>query len=160
MKELITKSGLEIIREKLNEKLDHLKTLRDEKSHAYAASGDGWHDNPGWIQLGQQEDMLIAEIKAIQEKISNSVVIDASTIDMEKVSIGCKVELVMRKLHSPSVVQTIYIVGSGESDPKNKKVSYNSPLGNALFNMSDQEEKEVELPAGKVIVKIQSISYE
>ena len=66
----------------------------------------------------------------------------------------------MKKNGSPNVLQTFYIVGSGESDVKNKRISYDSPLGIALCNMKLEEEKNVVLPVGTVLIKIQNIIYE
>lgn len=161
MKTIVTKTGFESLKEKLSKKIEEIKQLREEKAHAYSASGDGWHDNPGWIQLGQQEEMLSNEISKLQQKITTAVIIDSSKIDGGKVQIGCEVEfLITRRAANNQQVQKISIVGNGESDIKNKRISFDSPMGSALCNMIIGEEKEVELPGGTVIIKIQSINCE
>jgi len=160
MKTIVTKAGLEVLKEKLVQKIDQLKALREEKAHAYTASGDGWHDNPGWIQLGQQEEMMAKEVSIIQQKISNAFVVDPAKLDSEKVQIGCIVEFVLINKHNIPSYQTLSIVGSGESDVKNKKISYDSPMGKALLNMKIGDEKVVNLPGGSVSLKIETISYE
>ncbi len=161
MKTIVTKAGLELLKEKLSEKIEQLKNLREEKAHAYSASGDGWHDNPGWTQLGQQEEMLANEAYILQQKINNATIIDASKINENRVQIGSKVQFIITKRSiSNTMLQTVQIVGSGESDVKNKRISYDSPLGKALCNMMKDEEKEVELPVGKITIKIQMINYE
>jgi transcription elongation factor GreA len=159
-KTILTEKGFEQLKNRLNEKIEELKKIREEKAHAYSASGDGWHDNPGWTQLGQQEEMLANEVSLLQQKLSNSTILDVSKIDATKVQLGSKVEVQMKRNGSPNVIQTFFIVGSGESDIKNKRISYDSPMGIALCNMTIQEEKNVVLPVGSVIVKIQNISYE
>lgn len=156
----MTEKGLAQLKLRLNEKIESLKNLREEKAHAYSVSGDGWHDNPGWIQLGQQEEMLANEVSLLQQKISNSIILDPSKIDCSKVQLGSKVEIQMKRNGSPNTLQTFFIVGSGESDVKNKKISYDSPMGVALCHMKLNEEKVVELPAGIVTIKIQKIAYE
>lgn len=160
MKTIVTKAGLEALKEKLVGKIDLLKLLREEKAHAYNASGDGWHDNPGWIQLGQQEEMMAKEVSLIQQKISSAIIVDPSKLNNEKVQIGCTVEFILINKHNVPSYQTLSIVGSGESDVKNKKISYDSPMGKALFNMKIGDEKEVYLPGGPVSLKIETISYE
>jgi len=159
MKTILSKQGLEILKSRLTKKIEELKTLREEKAHAYSASGDGWHDNPGWTQLGQQEEILATEVFNLQEKISSSVIVEANKIDLDRVNIGCTVEYRMSKSNSVSI-QSMNIVGNGESDVRNKRISIDSPVGKALFNMRIGDEKEIQLPAGFFKIKIESINYE
>lgn len=159
MKTILSKQGLEILKSRLTKKIEELKTLREEKAHAYSASGDGWHDNPGWTQLGQQEEILATEVFNLQEKISSSVIVEANKMDLDRVNIGCTVEYRMSKSNSVSI-QSMNIVGNGESDVRNKRISIDSPVGKALFNMRIGDEKEIQLPAGFFKIKIQSINYE
>src|SRR5690606_6087525 len=80
MKSIITQRGLDLLKERLKEKKESLKDLQEEKAHAYSASGDGWHDNPGWTQLGQQEELLSAEIAKLERKLSNIVLVDRNKL--------------------------------------------------------------------------------
>ena len=50
------------------------------------------------------------------------------------------------------------LVGEWEADPKNKKISHESPLGKALIGKGLGEKVEVEAPAGKVVYTIVSIN--
>jgi transcription elongation factor GreA len=50
------------------------------------------------------------------------------------------------------------LVGEWEADPKNKKISHESPLGKALIGKAIGEKVEVEAPAGKVVYTIVSIN--
>jgi len=159
MKTILSKQGLEILKSRLTKKIEELKTLREEKAHAYSASGDGWHDNPGWTQLGQQEEILATEVFNLQEKISSSVIVEANKMDLDRVNIGCTVEYRISKSNSVSI-QSMNIVGNGESDVRNKRISIDSPVGKALFNMRIGDEKEIQLPAGFFKIKIESINYE
>jgi len=159
MKTILTKQGLDILKSRLTKKIEELKTLREEKAHAYSASGDGWHDNPGWTQLGQQEEILATEVFNLQEKISSSVIVEANKMDLDRVNIGCTVEYRISKSNSVSI-QSMNIVGNGESDVRNKRISIDSPVGKALFNMRIGDEKEIQLPAGFFKIKIESINYE
>ena len=159
MKTIVTHKGLENLRTKLSEKINELALLREEKAHAYAASGDGWHDNPGWTQLGQQEEMLASEVNKLQQNISNSIMYDSSKTEMDMVQIGCKVTFLMVKADQKEAIQTFEIVGAGESDVRSKKIGYDSPLGKALCNMKLSEDKFVELPFGKVNIQIKEIIY-
>jgi transcription elongation GreA/GreB family factor len=159
MKSIVTQKGLENLRIKLAEKINKLALLREEKAHAYTASGDGWHDNPGWTQLGQQEELLASEVNKLQQNISNSVLYEPSKMETGIVQIGCKVTFLMVKSDQKEMIQTFEIVGAGESDVKLKKIGYDSPLGKALCSMKLSEDKLVELPFGKVNIQIKEIIY-
>jgi len=49
---------------------------------------------------------------------------------------------------------TFQIVGEFEADPMNKKLSQNSPIGQALINKKVGDLVEVNIPAGKIQYKI------
>lgn len=49
------------------------------------------------------------------------------------------------------------VVGEWEADPKEKKISHESPLGKALLGKKVGERIEVEAPAGKVLYSIVSV---
>ena len=159
-KTILTKEGFENLRQKLADKIQQLKMLRDEKAHAYTASGDGWHDNPGWVQLGQQEEMLAKEVAMLQQKISSAMVVDPEKMDRSKVGLGCVVEFILFKPGTVTRTHRMMLVGSGESDVKNKMIAFDSPLGSALCSMTINQEKAVEIPGGRVQIKVCNISYE
>ena len=50
------------------------------------------------------------------------------------------------------------VVGEWEADPKEKKISHESPLGKALLGKKTGEKIEVEAPAGTVVYTIVSVS--
>ena len=49
------------------------------------------------------------------------------------------------------------LVGEWEADPKEKKISHESPLGKALIGKKVGDKVEVEAPAGKIIYVIEAI---
>ena len=68
------------------------------------------------------------------------------------VDMGCKVVL-----HVDGKKEEFTLVGEWEADPKEKKISHESPLGKALMGKKVGEKVEVEAPAGKVLYKILEI---
>ena len=161
MKHLITEEGLERLNNRLQEKLALLKKIREEKAHAYHASGDGWHDNPGWIQIGQHEDQVVSEISEIQKSISRAIIIKKPNPgEVSVVRIGMKVAFELKNLKTGAVrEQTITIGGTGESDIRNNIVSYDSPVGSGLIGMEIAEEKEINHPAGTIKIRIINICH-
>ena len=53
---------------------------------------------------------------------------------------------------------TYNIVGSIEADPTERKISDESPIGQALLGKKVGDKVEIELPAGKTVYKIKAIS--
>jgi transcription elongation GreA/GreB family factor len=161
-RQFITMKGLERLKAKIAEMKVHLKELQEEKAHAYTASGDGWHDNPGWLQLGQKEEQLSADIVALESSLHRATVYQPRAEDAGKVRIGARVHYLMRPLGGPGrlIENTIEIAGAGESNIREKLVSYDSPIGAALYDMVLQEEKAVTLPNGIFNVQVKAISYE
>ena len=53
--------------------------------------------------------------------------------------------------------ETYHVVGAKEADPRNGKISNESPIGRALMDHKVDEIVEVETPAGKIKLKILKI---
>lgn len=49
---------------------------------------------------------------------------------------------------------TVEIVGSGESDLQNNKISYDSPIGKALLELKAGEQRRARIPRGEIEIKI------
>lgn len=151
----ITKSGKEELEKKIiNQKIIIDEILR-EKAIAYEVSGDGWHDNPGFNQLGLKEEQAIKELKAMENRLSAVQVLDITERNTEKVSIGSIVQIAMVNIISGEVNEMLLeIVGSGESNYKLSKISYDSPIGTALLGMVPGEIKDVVIPKGKTKIRV------
>lgn len=68
------------------------------------------------------------------------------------VDVGCKVTLTIN-----GKKEMFMLVGEWEADPKDKKISHESPLGKALMGKKVGEKIDVEAPAGKISYKIVNI---
>lgn len=68
------------------------------------------------------------------------------------VDLGCKVTV----SHDGDVV-TFILVGDYEADPQKRKISHDSPLGQALIGKKVGDQVEFEAPVGKVIYTIKKI---
>jgi transcription elongation factor GreA len=53
--------------------------------------------------------------------------------------------------------ETYHVVGAKEADPRNGRISNESPIGRALMNHKVGETVEVETPGGKINFKILKI---
>ena len=101
--------------------------------------------------------MAIKELKKLEIELSNSMVFEKD-ITNQQVSIGSIVKFKIYYFKNNTENEMLFeIVGNGESDIKNKLLSYNSPLGLVLLNCKIGDEKIAIIPAGKIKVKILNI---
>lgn len=160
MSNILTRKGRESLEKKLTEKQLELKLLLEEKAHAYTASGDGWHDNPGWIQIGQKEEVLSKEIGKLQDKLSNSKMIDINPNSIDKVQLGLYVTFEQLNLQTKKTIQmAFHIATDEEADIKKNIISMNSPIGKALYGLKVNQSASITLPAGDVELKVLKIEF-
>jgi len=160
MSNILTRKGLESLEKKLADKERELKNLREEKAHAYNASGDGWHDNPGWVQLGQKEEAISKEIGVLQNKISNSKLIEINPNSIDKVQLGLSVTFEQTNLTTKKVIQMSFLIATDEeANIKKNIISLNSPIGKALYGLRINQTVQITLPSGEFELKILSIEF-
>ena len=91
-------------------------------------------------RIGELEELL-KQVEIISSNKSHSAVKLGSTVT---VAVDGKKE-------------SFVVVGEWEADPKEKKISHESPLGSALIGKKVGEKVEVEAPAGKITYTVDSI---
>ena len=145
----ITENGFKKLSKKIEDIEAHIKEILKEKAIAYSASGDGWHDNPGWIQLGQQEDRAIQDKNQYNTILSNAIIIKIEVRNMEVIQIGSIVEIsIFNQKEKTSKVVKWEIVGHMEGDLKLGHIAYDSPVAKALIGKKINESVDLILPAG------------
>lgn len=156
---IMTTQGVARLQQKLETMYLRLKEIQSEKAHAYHASGDGWHDNPGWLQLGQQEEQLSLEIQMTQQRLASAKVVNVQQAQPSgEVQLGSRVHYIMTALKGGRPVSwTMEIAGSGESNIREKRISYDSPIGKALLGKKPGDVVEVGLPTGVFQLTVEKI---
>ena len=113
------------------------------ENHAYTVAMEKKDHNENRIK--DLEDILL-NVKIVKKASSNNVV-----------TIGSKVQLTNKESKKS---MTITLVGSEKTeaaDPREKKISIDSPIGSAIHNSKVGEEVKVSLPSGEVLFKIDKI---
>ncbi len=90
----------------------------------------------------------------MEKILKNAEVIDEDEVDLDKISVGCRVKLYDGDFDEEVEYQ---IVGSTEANSLNGKISNESPVGAALIGRKIGESVEVETQAGTLIFKILEI---
>ena len=100
-----------------------------------------------------REDLAMVQgrIEELEELLARASVIKNPPKRLV-VDLGCKVTVT----HDNSET-TFILVGDYEADPQKRKISHDSPLGQALIGKKVGEKVEFEAPVGKVIYTIKRI---
>ena len=128
----MTQAGLE----KLEKEYRHLLEIdRPEVIEALkmARSQGDLSENADYDAARGKQAEIEAEIKQIENTLSNCEIIDATKTSNKKVALGSSVTIRNIDFGTES---TFTIVGSVESDPVNGKISNACPLGEAIIGKS------------------------
>ncbi|MBQ8795513.1 MAG: transcription elongation factor GreA [Clostridia bacterium] len=151
---LLTAEGLK----QLEEELDLLKGEKRkeiaEKIKVARSYGD-LSENSEYDDAKNEQAILEARIATIEATLKVAVVIDENEITDQTVHVGSLV-----KVENVSMGREFEyrIIGSNESNPKENKISDESPVGRALLGKKVGDMVEVEVPAGLMTFKVLSVS--
>lgn len=145
----LTHEGLK----ELQDKLAELKTVRRreiaEAINAAKEQGD-LSENAEYVSAKEEQNRIEQQIAEMEVLVKSAQVIEKSSTDV--VSLGNVVTL---KCNGEA--KTYHIVGSNEADPRNGKVSNESPIGQALIGRKAKETVTIPAPGGTkecTIIKI------
>ena len=143
-KNILTYSGLK----KLENELEDLKVNRRkeiaEKIKEAREQGD-LSENAEYDAAKEEQGHIEKRIEEIEKILKNAEVVDEDDIDLDKISVGCKVKVFDVEFDEEIEFK---LVGSTEADSLNNKVSNESPIGKALIGHKVGEVVTVELPNG------------
>jgi transcription elongation factor GreA len=139
--------------ERLKSELEYLKgPARDQLSQRLRAAiqqGD-LSENADYISAKEDQAFLEGRIQELQVILSNYQVIDEKKPRGNIVDIGAHVTIQEEEFDP----ETYYIVGPKEADPRNARISHESPIGRALIGHRVGETVAAETPNGTIRFKI------
>lgn len=142
--------------EKLKQELEYLKSVERkkiaERIKAAVELGD-ISENAEYDQAISDKERLDRKIFEI-ERILREAKIVRNQKGGNKILPGVSFEALEK---GTSKKFTFTLVGYGEANPREGKISTESPLGKAFFNKKPGDEVEVETPRGRVKYKILKI---
>jgi transcription elongation factor GreA len=136
-----------------------LKELKGPKREALARRlrdaiqmGD-LSENADYHKAKEDQGFLEGRIQELEFALRNAVIVEASNTPKSVVAVGTHVT-VQEDGSDPEVYD---LVGAQEADPRNGKISHESPIGHALMDHRVGEIIEIETPGGKVKFRILKI---
>jgi len=145
----LTREGLDELKQE-HEELT--KTRRPEVLDRVSSArnmGD-LSENAEYTVAREELSFIDGRIDELEELLKQAVLISNNHSNIIK--LGSTV-----KVNAGSDKEVFTLVGEWEADPKERKISHESPLGKALIGKKVGEKVEVEAPAGKIIYTIESI---
>ena len=141
---------------KLRAELEHLTgTVRIELSKRLRSAiqmGD-LSENADYHAAKEEQSFIEGRIAYITQLLRNVVIIDENKRQSGIVEIGSKVTI--QEGVGPEMTYTI--VGPQEADPMNGRMSFNSPIGQALIGRAPGDLVDVTTPVGVKIFTIKKI---
>jgi transcription elongation factor GreA len=107
-------------------------------------------ENADYHKTKEDQGFLEGRIQELEYLLHNAVIVEQSDGKPETVEVGTHVTV--REEDYPE--ETYYVVGAKEADPRNGRISNESPIGSALMGKREGDRIIVETPGGQVELKI------
>ena len=141
----------------LQRELDQLRDVRRPELakllKTAVAQGD-LKENADYHDAREQQGFVERRISFLEDTLRTAQIIDKSGIQ-DVVGIGCNVTI---REKGEEHEETYRIVGAAEANPREGKVSHESPLGKALMGQKVGARVKVETPEGRTTFRIRSIN--
>lgn len=144
--------------EKMKAELEDLKARRMVVAEAieHARKLGDLRENAEYHSAKEEQAMLSARVKDLEDKISRSELLEDQDIDTSKAYSGAHVRV---KNKTTKKETTFILVSPVEADLATNKISTHSPVGKALLGKSVGEVAEAQVPAGRLLLEVLEITY-
>jgi transcription elongation factor GreA len=116
----------------------------------FAISQGDLSENADYHKAKEDQAFLEGRIQELEYLLKNATIIEATSGVREVVDVGATVTV--QEEDYPE--ETYYIVGAKEADPRNGRISNESPIGRAIIGARQGEVVTAETPGGQVRLKI------
>ncbi|MCB0115116.1 MAG: transcription elongation factor GreA [Caldilineaceae bacterium] len=140
--------------EKLESELDYLVNVRRKEvanQIAEAKAEGDISENAGYDEAKNAQAFLEGRIRELENRIRNAQIIEDADSPANVVALGRSV--VVQEV-GEDFKENYTIVGSVEVDPKNGRISNESPMGKALLGKKVGDKVTVKTPNGEMQFKI------
>ncbi|MDX1991593.1 MAG: transcription elongation factor GreA [bacterium] len=143
-------------KEELMRELDQLVNIRRPelaiKLKEAVAQGD-LKENADYHDTREQKAFVEGRIQYLENILRTAEVISNSG-QTDIVRVGSEVTI---REEGSDEDETYMIVGTAEANPRERKISHESPIGKALLNRKRGDKVRASTPSGEIVFKIKSI---
>lgn len=140
----ITVEGYERLKKEL-ENLEKVERYQVIKAIEEARAHGDLSENAEYHAAKERQGHIEGRITYLQGKLASADIIDCDDLNCDRVAFGINVKLL--NLDTDKEVK-YQLVGPDESDINKGKISFSSPLGQALIGKEEGEEVEFRSPSG------------
>lgn len=143
----------------LKEELNYLETVREKEVAELIKEARSFGDlseNSEYDEAKAEQGKLYSKIAELKDLIENAEIVDNTDADLPKdsVTLGSIVQVVDLE---ENLEETYEVVGSQEANPREGRISDDSPLGKGLHGHRAGDVVTIEAPAGQLQFKIVSV---
>jgi len=150
----LTREGLEELRSQLQRlETEVAPAVREDLANAY--QDHDFRENAPYDEAKRRMGEVTGQMERLRNQIKAARVVERETSN-ERVGLGSKV--VLRDLQYDEELDYI-LVGPGEVDTRNRRISIQSPVGSALKDRAVGAVVEVDIPSGKARYRIERIEH-
>jgi transcription elongation factor GreA len=138
--------------DKLKQELEHLTSVKRVELAARlrdAIKQGDLSENADYIAAKEEQAFLEGKIMEIEQTLKRATVVRQTSPD-GTVSIGRRVTVI----EAGGDPETFVLVGSKEANPREGKISHESPIGRALMGKRAGDRAEAETPGGTLVFEI------
>ncbi|MGI6514543.1 MAG: transcription elongation factor GreA [Syntrophomonadaceae bacterium] len=150
---ILTREGLQ----RLEDELELLKSVKRkevaERIRQAIEFGD-ISESSEYEDAKNEQAFIEGRISALEKTLRQARLIEDDDIQTDRVSLGSRV--VLQNVETNKEI-SFTIVASAETNPKERKISDESPVGRAIIGKPIDSEVEVQVPAGIARYRIVSI---
>jgi transcription elongation factor GreA len=110
-------------------------------------------ENADYHKAKEDQGFLEGRILELEYLLHNAVIIEETTGRKDVVEVGARVTIQEEDFEP----ETYHLVGAKEADPRNGKISNESPIGRSLLGAREGDQVTAETPGGQVHLKILKI---
>ena len=146
----LTRAGLEDLKRRHEDLVVNKRKEVAERIKIAREFGD-LSENAEYDAAKEEQSFVESEIKDIEEKIQNAVIIEEDGLSKHEVSLGSTVVVAFLIGYEEDEDEEYQIVGTTEADAANNRISNESPLGKALIGGKKGDVVEMTAPGGNTI---------
>ncbi len=148
----LTAEGADRLKAELEELVGPARTEIAKRLRAAIQQGD-LSENADYHKAKEDQGFLEGRIQELEFLLKNAAIIPTNNGNKDTIDIGARIT-VQEEDFEP---ETYHLVGPTEADPRNGRISYVSPIGQALLGRRVGEKINVQTPGGNITLSIVKI---
>ncbi|MDZ4671868.1 MAG: transcription elongation factor GreA [Phototrophicales bacterium] len=149
----LTQEGMDALEKKLRQLIELRRPQIAERLRLSLEEGGDLTENSEYEDAKNEQAFVEGEIVRLETILSSALLIEES-VKRDRVTPGALVTLVDQ---ASKETETFHLVGSAEANPREGKISTESPLGKALMGAKVGDKVKYKAPDGEFVFKIKAI---